>query len=61
MKKKEPTKNECSRCKGTGFIEIFQEELGFSTLETCPECDKGVEEILGRLLEGYAYKKSSSF
>ena len=46
---KEPV---CIKCKGQGVIEVFEPEVGFEVLIPCPECDKGIEDSLWRLLEG---------
>lgn len=46
------TKRECKRCGGTGFIEVCPDELGFTVLTSCPECDLREAETLRELLEG---------
>lgn len=41
----------CIKCKGQGMVEVFEPEVGFEVLIPCPECDKGIEDSLWRLLE----------
>ena len=42
----------CIKCKGQGVVEVFEPEVGFEVLIPCTVCDKGIDETLGRLLEG---------
>jgi hypothetical protein len=35
---KEPV---CIKCKGQGVVEVFEPEVGFEVLVSCPECNKG--------------------
>jgi len=50
MKPKE-SKNKCPRCKDTGFIEIFEPDLKFEVLVSCPACDAEIEKSLMELLK----------
>ncbi|MBM4056401.1 MAG: hypothetical protein FJ264_17370 [Planctomycetes bacterium] len=34
----------CDKCKGQGFVEVFEPELGFEVLKACPACDSGIED-----------------
>lgn len=46
----EKNEKKCKRCGGHGFIEIFQPELGFEVLISCPVCDEEIEKSLREIL-----------
>lgn len=49
---KNTQKTICDKCKGQGVIEVFEPEVGFEVLVSCPEYDTEIEKSLKNILEG---------